>query len=1056
MVYKKAVGIVLLALTCVAVAQQAPRPEPKRQPAAGGVEPDMGPPRQLIARQRMSKKPAAQLAVPGDATGRLRVKFMDQVKARPVGAQTAFSRANGNITQFQGILMQFGLIVSPQFSRSEDVLALIEAKTAAHSGRAQPDLAGMMLVTAPGGSVPLAAARAINDLPEVEFVEFERRQVINGPNGACCYSQGCVVVPAATCLNTLFGTYAGDGTTCITDPCGACCISGGGCGMLFQDDCTAASGTFAGSFTLCSTGGICAVGACCESDFDCVQTIESACEGSNGTFKGADTTCGGAQCGCCCLDDGSNDNTVQTPSECEANEGNLVPGVECVTISCEDLAEPDCGVPTTGNCFEPNGTPFCNIEECCQDVCEIDPFCCDEAQAIMWPSRTAANGGANGWDAWCACHAFEICFGVVCPGGPAPPAHDPDAPTPNFTAAQGYLTAGPYPVPPPPDIASAFPFDSNGDPLPGYTGEGFDLQSVWNVGEILIGEGFGTQNLTRGATIKLGIIEHAAFLPNALGPQSPYAHEDLSHVITEPEFENGFLIIPGGFPGAVDIDGHHGTATLGIAGARNQRGNGTPRPVGESPADSMTDQLGCVGMAPDADLYFFSITTLGGEGTPDAIVRALDPTGAAFGPGDVLSFSIGPGGCGTLASDGTDWTMLRLAADAGVTCCIAAGNSCCNLDEFPQAGSLDCDAIIVGACYPGGSGFNAFCRLNFSNFCGTCEQPAAIHISAWGDAVATLGYGLAGGGIFTGNDPGGGPLNRTYTNSFGGTSAAAPQIAGLVACLQGLAKMRWGIPLSPAQVRSALTDAEGFFQCGFEFVDDLPGSTDIPLVSCDDVRAGGDWNSEGTGNRIGCVDGDGNLEIVECTDRTLAFTNAFDDAVDIVAGGYFGGNPFVEGVEILHGTLISGNVFSIKSLDGNSLRVRSALTLPQGPGVVHRGDLGSGQVTDVMVTGTGQLPVGTMSVTVSSSATTPFGVMVVYLFNFETNKWRTVGVSMLGGFGFTQTFPLFTTSPSSFVASDLSVKARVWTLSVNTSEYDVFHDLIQVDINTNPFVVIPP
>jgi hypothetical protein len=63
---------------------------------------------------------------------------------------------------------------------------------------------------------------------------------------------------------------------------------------------------------------------------------------------------------------------------------------------CADLAQLEClscGDPDAGNCFEPNGTAYCDILECCQTVCAIDPSCCE----------------LNGWDQLCADLALDNC-----------------------------------------------------------------------------------------------------------------------------------------------------------------------------------------------------------------------------------------------------------------------------------------------------------------------------------------------------------------------------------------------------------------------------------------------------------------------------------------------------------------------------------------------------------------------------------------------------------------------------------------------------------------------
>jgi hypothetical protein len=61
--------------------------------------------------------------------------------------------------------------------------------------------------------------------------------------------------------------------------------------------------------------------------------------------------------------------------------------ISCIT----DNTCPGCGPPTgcppgsSGDCFAPNGTPGCEDEGCCTNVCAMDPFCCD----VMWGPQCA-------------------------------------------------------------------------------------------------------------------------------------------------------------------------------------------------------------------------------------------------------------------------------------------------------------------------------------------------------------------------------------------------------------------------------------------------------------------------------------------------------------------------------------------------------------------------------------------------------------------------------------------------------------------------------------------
>lgn len=61
-----------------------------------------------------------------------------------------------------------------------------------------------------------------------------------------------------------------------------------------------------------------------------------------------------------------------------------------------------CGAANAGSCFDPSpADPVsvgCDNAECCQSVCELDPFCC----LTEWDSVCASNGGAD-------CGLFEAC-----------------------------------------------------------------------------------------------------------------------------------------------------------------------------------------------------------------------------------------------------------------------------------------------------------------------------------------------------------------------------------------------------------------------------------------------------------------------------------------------------------------------------------------------------------------------------------------------------------------------------------------------------------------------
>ncbi|MEE9212069.1 MAG: FG-GAP-like repeat-containing protein [Phycisphaeraceae bacterium] len=76
------------------------------------------------------------------------------------------------------------------------------------------------------------------------------------------------------------------------------------------------------------------------------------------------------------------------------------------TEECAGLAfdQCPCGAPGSGNCFDAHETPGCEDQECCGAVCRVDGFCC-----------------AVGWDEICVEEASQFCgvpaCGLQCPAG---------------------------------------------------------------------------------------------------------------------------------------------------------------------------------------------------------------------------------------------------------------------------------------------------------------------------------------------------------------------------------------------------------------------------------------------------------------------------------------------------------------------------------------------------------------------------------------------------------------------------------------------------------------
>ncbi|MHC4446922.1 MAG: hypothetical protein ACYSXF_03835, partial [Planctomycetota bacterium] len=206
MLLKRAACAGLLAFSGLALAQQNVQPAVHKtkahQPAkasgpvrpvsdrgksdflGGGVAQPGFDPAALTPREPLPKTPTEQLTIPTTATGRLIVKFNDDVRARPLdGGEHVISLVNRQMSAVDEIVQVYGVRLVPAINHPEDKLAELEARAAAQSGRAQPDLAGMMYVEgARDDATLLAVAQAINALPTVEFVTPELPAATRGPD----------------------------------------------------------------------------------------------------------------------------------------------------------------------------------------------------------------------------------------------------------------------------------------------------------------------------------------------------------------------------------------------------------------------------------------------------------------------------------------------------------------------------------------------------------------------------------------------------------------------------------------------------------------------------------------------------------------------------------------------------------------------------------------------------------------------------------------------------------------------------------------------------------
>lgn len=228
--------------------------------------------------------------------------------------------------------------------------------------------------------------------------------------------------------------------------------------------------------------------------------------------------------------------------------------------------------------------------------------------------------------------------------------------------------------------------------------------------------------------------------------------------------------------------GNHGCAVLGeMIGDDNDRG--------------------VVGIAPSAGpvrcASHFDLATNTSGLVADAVAGAV----ANLAPGDVLVIevqTVAPDPFGAPAEYVDDsFDAIRLASALGIVVFEAAGNGNNNLDTLTNGGQQilnpaspdfrESGAILVGAA----ESALPHDRASFSSF------GARVNCYAWGDNVVTSGYGDLDGG--------GGDQNRTYSDTFSGTSSATPIVAGAGLILQGMHAANTGARLSPQVMRLLLS-----------------------------------------------------------------------------------------------------------------------------------------------------------------------------------------------------------------------------------------------------------
>lgn len=224
--------------------------------------------------------------------------------------------------------------------------------------------------------------------------------------------------------------------------------------------------------------------------------------------------------------------------------------------------------------------------------------------------------------------------------------------------------------------------------------------------------------------------------------------------------------------------------------------------LGQVAADD--NASGVVGIAPCIDFVFLASHYRAADRTNFHVADAIYTVLPLLSPGDVLLLEVCRGKKPIYPTEvnDADFDAIQLGALQGIIIVEAAGNGGKNLDEFKLGGKRilnrtdmhfrDSGAIVVGAA----DSQSTHERTAWSS------HGTRVDCFGWGRNVATTGHNGKIGGIETSS----GDINKQYSDSFDGTSAAAPIIAGAAVLLQSMSKANAGAVISPANLRAMLSN----------------------------------------------------------------------------------------------------------------------------------------------------------------------------------------------------------------------------------------------------------
>jgi hypothetical protein len=198
------------------------------------------------------------------------------------------------------------------------------------------------------------------------------------PGGPACNDQACCNTVCGVdpfCCNVAWDA------ACVNEAFAYC-----SCGGAATHSCFSTGGPFCNDAACCDL--VCGLDPfCCNVawDLSCVTEANSYCLGCGGVSTGSCFEAHGPFC--------NDEDCCNMVCSVDAFCCNVQWDAACVIEATQMCLTEYCGAPGGHSCFV-GGEPYCNDAACCNTVCAIDPFCCE-----------------NAWDSLCVTEAFINCLG---------------------------------------------------------------------------------------------------------------------------------------------------------------------------------------------------------------------------------------------------------------------------------------------------------------------------------------------------------------------------------------------------------------------------------------------------------------------------------------------------------------------------------------------------------------------------------------------------------------------------------------------------------------------